>query len=583
MEKYLFPDRKRIPYGMMNFAVIRREDYYYVDKTHYIPLIEQADRFFFFIRPRRFGKSLTLNVLQHYYDVRTKDKFDELFGDLYIGKHPTRDRNSYLVLYLNFSGIVGELSNYREGLDAHCQICFDYFCEVYADLLPQGIKERLDEKDGAVNQLDFLYHECERAGQDIYLFIDEYDHFTNAILSDPESLYRYTNETHGEGYLRAFFNKIKAGTYSSIKRCFITGVSPVTMDDLTSGFNIGTNYSLTPKFNQMLGFNEEEVREMLMYYSTNSPFKHSIDELIGIMKPWYDNYCFAQECLGETTMYNSNMVLFFIKNYIDDGNVPRDMVEDNIRIDYEKLRMLIRKDKEFAHDASVIQTLVSQGYITGELKKGFPAVSITNPDNFVSLLYYFGMLTISGMYEGKTKLTIPNQVVQEQLYTYLLNTYNDADLSFSSHEKSELSSRLAYRGDWKAYFGYIADCLKRYASQRDKQKGEFFVHGFTLAMTAQNRFYRPISEQDTQAGYVDIFLSPLLDIYSDMTHSYIVELKYAKYKDPESRVDELRREAIEQANRYAETETVKRAVGTTKLHKIVVVYKGMDMPVCEEV
>ena len=231
------------------------------------------------------------------------------------------------------------------------------------------------------------------------------------------------------------------------------------------------------------------------------------------------------------------------------GKAPRDMVEDNIRIDYEKLRMLIRKDKEFAHDASVVQTLVSQGYITGELKKGFPAVSITNPDNFVSLLYYFGMLTISGIHKGKTKLTIPNQVVQEQLYTYLLNTYNDADLSFSSYEKNELASRLAYDGEWKAYFGYIADCLKRYASQRDKQKGEFFVHGFTLAMTAQNRFYRPISEQDTQAGYVDIFLCPLLDIYSDMTHSYIIELKYAKYKDSESRVDELRQEAIKQANR----------------------------------
>ncbi len=118
-------------------------------------------------------------------------------------------------------------------------------------------------------------------------------------------------------------------------------------------------------------------------------------------------------------------------------------------------------------------------------------------------------------------------VVQEQLYTYLLNTYDDADLSFSSYEKSELASHLAYDGDWQAYFGYIADCLHRYASQRDKQKGESFVHGFTLAMTAQNRFYRPISEQDTQAGYVDIFLCPMLDIYSDMTHSYIVELKYA--------------------------------------------------------
>ena len=583
MEKYIAPDRKRIPYGMMNFAVIRRDDCYYVDKTRFIPMIEEADKFFFFIRPRRFGKSLTVNMLQHYYDILAKDKFEALFGDLYIGKHPTRDRNSYLVLYLNFSGIVGELHNYRKGLDAHCQTMFDYFCDIYADYLPKGIKEELDKKEGAVEQFEYLFTECNKTNQRIYLFIDEYDHFTNAILSDIESLHRYTDETHGEGYLRAFFNKIKAGTYSSIERCFITGVSPVTMDDLTSGFNIGTNYSLTPEFNEMIGFTEEEVRQMLTYYSTTSPFNHSVDELIEIMKPWYDNYCFAEECYGETTMYNSNMVLYFVKNYIQRGKAPRDMVEDNIRIDYEKLRMLIRKDKEFAHDASIIQTLVSEGYVTGELKKGFPAVNITNPDNFVSLLYYFGMLTISGTYKGKTKLTIPNQVVREQIYTYLLSTYNEAELNFSSYEKNELASGLAYRGNWKAYFDYIADCLKRFTSQRDKQKGEFFVHGFTLAMTAQNRFYRPISEQDTQAGYVDIFLCPLPDIYSDMKHSYIVELKYAKYKDPESRVEELRQEAIAQANHYADTDTVKRAVGTTQLHKIVVVYKGMDMPICEEV
>ena len=583
MEKYIAPDRKRIPYGMMNFAVIRRDDCYYVDKTRFIPMIEEADKFFFFIRPRRFGKSLTVSMLQHYYDILAKDKFEALFGDLYIGKHPTRDRNSYLVLYLNFSGIVGELHNYRKGLDAHCQTMFDYFCDIYADYLPKGIKEELDKKEGAVEQFEYLFTECNKTNQRIYLFIDEYDHFTNAILSDIESLHRYTDEAHGEGYLRAFFNKIKAGTYSSIERCFITGVSPVTMDDLTSGFNIGTNYSLTPEFNEMIGFTEEEVRQMLTYYSTTSPFNHSVDELIEIMKPWYDNYCFAEECYGETTMYNSNMVLYFVKNYIQRGKAPRDMVEDNIRIDYEKLRMLIRKDKEFAHDASIIQTLVSEGYVTGELKKGFPAINITNPDNFVSLLYYFGMLTISGTYKGKTKLTIPNQVVREQIYTYLLSTYNEAELNFNSYEKNELASALAYDGSWKAYFGYIADCLKRYTSQRDKQKDEFFVHGFTLAMTAQNRFYRPISEQDTQAGYVDIFLCPLLDIYSDMKHSYIVELKYAKYKDLESRVEELRLEAIAQANRYADTDTVKRAVGTTQLHKIVVVYKGMDMPICEEV
>ena len=582
--EYVSSERKLLPYGMMNFADIRLDNYYYVDKTSFIPVIEQSDRFFFFIRPRRFGKSLTLNMLQHYYDVRTRDKFDALFGDLYIGKHPTRDRNSYLVLYLNFSGISGELHNYRQGLDAHCNTSFDYFCDIYAEYLPKGIKEVLNEKAGAVEQLDYLYHQCELAGQQIYLFIDEYDHFTNAILSDAESIHRYTEETHKEGYLRAFFNRVKAGTYSSIKRCFITGVSPVTMDDLTSGFNIGTNYSLTPKFNAMMGFTEDEVREMLTYYSTKAPFHHTVDELIELMKPWYDNYCFAQECYDQPTLYNSNMVLYFVKNYIDNnGKAPRNMIESNIRIDYEKLRMLIRKDKEFAHDASIIQTLVSQGYITGELKDGFPAANIVDSDNFVSLLYYFGMLTVSGTYKGKTKLIIPNQVVREQFYTYLLNTYNEADLSFSNHEKDELSSALAYDGAWQSYFNYIADCLKRYASQRDKQKGESFVHGFTLAMTAQNRFYRPISEADTQSGYVDIFLSPMLEIYPDMSHSYIIELKYAKYKDPESRVEELRAEAIAQANRYADTDRVKNAIGTTQLHKIVVVYKGMEMRVCEEV
>lgn len=582
--EYVSSERKLLPYGMMNFADIRLDNYYYVDKTSFIPVIEQSDRFFFFIRPRRFGKSLTLNMLQHYYDVRTRDKFDALFGDLYIGKHPTRDRNSYLVLYLNFSGISGELHNYRQGLDAHCNTSFDYFCDIYAEYLPKGIKEVLNEKAGAVEQLDYLYHQCELAGQQIYLFIDEYDHFTNAILSDAESIHRYTEETHKEGYLRAFFNRVKAGTYSSIKRCFITGVSPVTMDDLTSGFNIGTNYSLTPKFNAMMGFTEDEVREMLTYYSTKAPFHHTVDELIELMKPWYDNYCFAQECYDQPTLYNSNMVLYFVKNYIDNnGKAPRNMIESNIRIDYEKLRMLIRKDKEFAHDASIIQTLVSQGYITGELKDGFPAANIVDSDNFVSLLYYFGMLTVSGTYKGKTKLIIPNQVVREQLYTYLLNTYNEADLSFNNHEKDELSSALAYDGAWQSYFNYIADCLKRYASQRDKQKGESFVHGFTLAMTAQNRFYRPISEADTQSGYVDIFLSPMLEIYPDMSHSYIIELKYARYKDPESRVEELRAEAIAQTNRYADTDRVKNAIGTTKLHKIVVVYKGMEMRVCEEV
>ena len=576
--------RKRIPYGMMNFIDVREDDCYYVDKTHYIPLIENANKYFFYIRPRRFGKSLTISMLHHYYNILEADKFEKWYGDLYIGKHPTPERNSYLIIYLNFAVVNAELNSYRQSLDAHCNTEFNFFCDVYAQYLPEGIKEEMNKKKGAIEQLDYLYKECIKTNQQIYLFIDEYDHFTNKILSEPSCLEDYKSETYGTSYLRSFFDTVKAGTDSTIKRCFVTGVSPVTMDDLTSGFNIGTNYSLSPEFNEMTGFNEEEVRAMLDYYATTCQFHHSTDELIEAMKPWYDNYCFAEQSYGGTTMYNSNMVLYFVDNYIRNGGyMPRNMVEENIRVDYNKLRMLIRKDKEFAHDASTIQTLVQQGYVTGELKTGFPAETVAEPDNFISLLFYFGMLTISGTLEGETKLTIPNQVVREQLYSYLLDTYNEADLRFDNWEKGKLASAMAYRGDWKAYFDYIAECLHRYSSQRDKQKGEAYVHGFTLAMTAQNRFYRPISEQENQEGYADIFMFPLLDIYKDMLHSYIIELKYVKGKDSDEKVEQLRQEAITQANRYAASETVQKAIGTTTLHKIIVVYQGMKMVVCEEV
>ena len=576
--------RKRIPYGMMNFIDVREDDCYYVDKTHYIPLIENANKYFFYIRPRRFGKSLTISMLRHYYNILEADKFEKWYGDLYIGKHPTPERNSYLIIYLNFAVVNAELNSYRQSLDAHCNTEFNFFCDVYAQYLPEGIKEEMNKKKGAIEQLDYLYKECIKTNQQIYLFIDEYDHFTNKILSEPSCLEDYKSETYGTSYLRSFFDTVKAGTDSTIKRCFVTGVSPVTMDDLTSGFNIGTNYSLSPEFNEMTGFNEEEVRAMLDYYATTCQFHHSTDELIEAMKPWYDNYCFSEKSYGGTTMYNSNMVLYFVDNYIrNGGEMPDKMVEENIRVDYNKLRMLIRKDKEFAHDASTIQTLVQQGYITGELKTGFPAETIAEPDNFISLLFYFGMLTISGTKRGKTLLTIPNQVVREQLYSYLLDTYNEADLRFDNWEKGKLASAMAYRGDWKAYFDYIAECLHRYSSQRDKQKGEAYVHGFTLAMTAQNRFYRPISEQENQEGYADIFMFPLLDIYKDMLHSYIIELKYAKGKDSDEKVEQLRQEAITQANRYAASETVQKAIGTTTLHKIIVVYQGMKMVVCEEV
>ena len=583
-EKTVKEEAKRIPYGMMNFVAVREDNCYYVDKTRFIEKVEKANKYFFFIRPRRFGKSLTMSMLHHYYDINAVDKFENLYGNLYIGKHPTPNHNKYLILYLNFAVVNADLGNYRSALDAHCNTRFNSFCDTYASLLSSGFKDELNRKNGCVEQLDYIYNECDRVGLKIYLFIDEYDHFTNHILSDAARLDEYKGETHGTGYLRTFFDTIKSGTYSSIERVFITGVSPVTLDDLTSGFNIGTNYSLDYRFNEMVGFTEQEVRDMLTYYGQHYEFNHTIDELIEIMKPYYDNYCFSEDAYGETTMYNSNMVLSFLYKYI--GNrcrLPKRMLDENIRVDYNKLRMLIRKDKEFAHDASIIQTLVSEGYVTGELKEGFPAEDIANNDNFVSLLYYFGMVTIGGTEMGDTKFVIPNEVVREQIFSYLLETYEENELTYDSSDIRNKERYMAFRGDFKPFFQYIADSIYTFASQRDRQKGEAFVHGYTLALTSQCRFYRPISELDNHNGYADVFLRPRCEVFTDMQHSYIIELKYLKSNASEAQVKAAVKQAEAQVCRYAETVNVNDNIGHTTLHKIYVVYRGVEMVACEEV
>ena len=587
---------KRIPYGKQNWEDVRLQNCYYVDKTRFIPEIEAANDFFFFIRPRRFGKSLLMNMLRQYYDVRKASLFERLFGDLWIGRHPTNAHNTYLVLYLNFAAFSGSLEGYKERMDGYCRLQFEGFLRDYDDLLPTNALDILRAEVGAANQLSALVRICNEAGRQIYLFIDEYDHFTNSILSSPHTELGYKAETHGTGAFRAFFDAVKSGTDSAIKRLFVTGVSPVTMDDLTSGFNIGTNYTMQPEFNAMVGFTEEEVREMLDYYRQHFPFRHTTDELLDIMRPWYDNYCFSVKCLDAPTMFNSDMVLYFVYFYTKDkGQLPENMLDTNIRTDYSKLRMLIRKDRGFQHDASVIQHIVETGGITAKLKDSFPSEAITQPDNFVSLLYYFGMLTIAGTRRGQIVFRIPNQVVREQIYGYLTETYRDNELSMDDWQRSLLLENMAYDGDWRPFFEYMSATLKRFASQRDMQKGEAFVHGFTLSQTCMGSFYLPISELDAGVkprlpldgqvavgGYADIYLQPMLGIYPDIEHSYVLELKYLSSKATDAEVSAARETAIEHLTRYARSVAVERTIGHTQLHRLILVWRGMDLAVAEE-
>ena len=592
MQQQMTDKPKRIPYGKQNWEDVRLSNFYYVDKTRFIPEIEAANEYFFFIRPRRFGKSLLMSMLRQYYDLRKADSFERLFGDLWIGPQPTPEHNTYLVLYLNFSAFSGDLEGYKRRMDDYCNIQYISFLRSYAQFFSPQAETELNQREGAANQLSYLVDVCDKAGQQMYLFIDEYDHFTNIILSDPGTEHGYKSETHGAGAFRAFFNAIKAGAVTAIKRLFVTGVSPVTMDDLTSGFNIGTNYTTQPEFNAMVGFTEQEVREMLDYYRRYYPFRHTTDELIEIMKPWYDNYCFSVKCLDEPPMYNSDMVLYFVYFYTKDkGQLPDSMLDTNIRTDYGKLRMLIRKDRGFEHDASVIQHLVETGSITAKLKDSFPPERITDPDNFVSLLYYFGLITIAGTYRGKTVFRIPNQTVREQVYGYLADTYRDNDLSVEERIHSLLMENMAYDGDWRPFFEYITETLKRFAAQRDLQKGEAFVHGFTLSQTCMTSLYLPVSELDAgvrdpsgrgSGGYADIYLQPMLGIYPDIEHSFVLELKYLASKATDAELAAAREKAIGQITRYAASVNVERTAGHTQVHRLILIWRGMDLAVAEE-
>ncbi|MCQ2210407.1 MAG: ATP-binding protein [Paludibacteraceae bacterium] len=573
---------KKIPYGKCNFEDIRLQNMYYVDKSRYIREVEDSSDFFFFIRPRRFGKSLFLSMLENYYDMNRREKFDSLFGDLWIGQHPTEQRNSYAVMTLDFSCITAGLDRCEENFNTYCREVFVKFCDFYKNVLPEGTSKLMREDNSATENFIRLVNICSSKNIQLYLLIDEYDNFTNTVLSDVAALNKYESITHKDGFYRNFFATLKAATRSCLKKIFLTGVSPVTLDDLTSGFNINFNYTSYAAFNEMMGFTEVEVRAILDYYRQFHPFNHTTDELIDIIKPWYDNYCFSKKSLGRETLYNSDMVFYFVNAYIGyECQIPTDMLDANIRIDYKKLMMLVRKDHDL--QTSVIQEIVKEGRITSELNDNFPAKNISDRNNFISLLYYFGLLTVEGTFLNKLIFKIPNQVVREQMFDYLVRTYDEVDLRLDYYKKDELGVDMALNGNWRPYFQAIADAIMSYSSQRDKIKGEYYVHGFTFAMTLQNPLYLPVSENDTATGYSDVYLQPRLVNYPELQHSYIVEFKYVKSSEPDSEVEAKRAAAIEQINNYAQTAQVRETIGHTTLHKIVQVYKGFELKVLEEI
>lgn len=573
---------KKIPYGLTDFERIIRENYYYVDKTQYIAKIEEQASYFFIVRPRRFGKSLFLNMLGQYYDINKKDKFEEIFGGLYIGKHPTPNRNKYMVLTLNFSSIASGMESLEETFNTYCKIVMSGFADRYVHLLGKEAIENIRELSTGSAILGSLCQSAQNKGQKIYLILDEYDNFANNILVDYGNE-RYRSITHGSGFFRGFLKVVKDYSSSVIERIFLTGVSPVTMDDLTSGFNIADNYSSSPSFNNMIGFNEQEVRELIDYYKSYRELPHTTDELIAIMKPWYDNYCFATKALKEPSMYNSDMVLFFMNHYMLNKDVPDTMLDANIRTDYNKLRHLIHIDKTFGENASIVQEIIEKGSTTGFIADSFPAEDIIKPENFKSLLYYYGMLTISGMEMGDPILGVPNWAVREQLYGYMADIYKDsADLYLETNKLLDRMKRMAYKGEWENYFNYIAERLDSQSCIRDFIEGEAYVKTFILAYLGLTHYYIARPEYESNKGFADIFLQPRLLQLPDMVYSYCIEVKYVKRDASEAEIEKLLTDAKAQLKQYAASEWIAHDKGTTELKNIALVFQGWKLVRVEE-
>ena len=578
---------KRLPYGINDFEAVIEQNQYYVDKTMYLPLLENQPSNIIFIRPRRFGKSIFLSMLHAYYDCSKKEKFQTLFGDLWVGKHPTPLQGRYQVLHLDFSYVGGSIDKLEENFDMYLRVKLDGFMRIYQEFYLTDFKEKFFKTDSATEKLALLQDETATKGIPLYLIIDEYDNFTNTVLNEQgENVYWAI--THADGFYRDVFKKFKG----MFERIFITGVSPVTLDDVTSGFNIGWHISTKPEFNQMLGFSLEEVRKMFAYYKEvgGIPATSDIEVMIDEMKPWYDNYCFSEDALkNQSKVFNCDMVIYYLRNYMDRGEAPKQMIDPNTMTDYNKMKKLLQLDKLDGDRKGIIRTIAETGQIVTSLENTFPASRLTNPQTFTSLLFYYGMLTIKDTFGDMLILGIPNNNVRKQYYGYLLEQYQEEKFVDLTQMKI-LFTYMALEGKWRDDLEAMAKAYEDVSSVRDGIESERNLQGFFMAYLNLNNYYYTAPELELNHGYCDFFLLPNLTHYSTK-HSYILELKVLPKKDYEAKPENGKlskaevqwQEAEEQIKRYAMAPRVEALRQGTTLHKIIMQFVAGKLVRMEEV
>ncbi len=582
---------KKIPYGISDFETLMKDGYcYYVDKTPYIEKLESlGSRYHFFLRPRRFGKSLLLSSLCYYYDINSKDKFEKLFGDTYIGKNPTPMCNSLPILRLDFSGMQTHLSDEKieSSFDMIVRGSVDSFLFRYQDNFnfSKDISEKILSRTSAgdiinqfiicMNNLDVSY----------YLFIDEYDNFANNILihSGEE---KYRRITHQSGFLRSFFAAIKKGTSTgTVEKLFVTGVSPLVLADVTSGMNIGDNISFNPEFNAMAGFSEAEVEAMLDYYISEGVVpKAERNNVLNTMRRHYNNYVFCEDMSAR--VYNSDMVLYFFNKYLSMKKFPSDLIDTNIRTDYGKLRYLLLKNNELNGNFNILKEIVVNGEIDTELFHSFAMDDIIEHDKFKSFLYYLGLMTIKeSIYGNKFVLEIPNEVVRTLHHEYIRRSVEEFyKLKINTSFLSSEFDKMAFKGEWMPAISYVLEKLYETASLRDFVDRESGVKMFLLAYLGLSPLYISESEPEMNKGYADIFLRKDFAITDKTAYEYLIELKHVKADDLDSdgklsdeKLNKLKEQASKQLEQYGKSKEI-----SCPIKKIVIICCARSVLLLEE-
>jgi len=565
--------KKRIPYGIGDFEKIRKENLYYVDKTRIIKQLEKH-QYPFFIRPRRFGKSLLISTLENYYDIEKKDAFDALFQGLWIHDNATKERNAYLVLRLDFSGIEtsqGKQALYESFADKVKNNLL-VFLHKYKPYLHEDIYNQVQNETDPEQLISSFITVLKQSNQQAYLLIDEYDNFANDLIGANEDTlyYEILSKT---GFVRTFYEAIKSGAQEgAISRIFLTGVSPIMLDDLTSGYNIAKNITLEKAYNSALGFTQQDVEEMTQYYNILS--ENEKEAAMNEMKNYYNGYLFNKD--STERLYNPDMVLHFMDSF-KDGYYPDDMIDMNVRTDYGKLHRLVSVDRMISEKdernerASRIEQILKEEQIHTRLVQMFSLERIGYKESFISLMYYMGLLTIKEKDIDEVILKIPNLVVKRLFYEYIRERYEDTfeDYMITTAIKDRLRT-LVKTGEAAPFIEYTYNQVLPYLSNRDLIKlEEKHLKMILMSFLSITQAYIPYSELEMHKGYSDIVLVP--DTRYEVKNSQIWELKYIKEKeDPQQKI----KEAKEQIKRYEQDQKFQRLAAGTDIYKyIILAYK----------